>query len=194
MNYRSSWPIISEINVTNSIVQRSTNRWAILLTSSIQNSRHISSFLFSFTTSTVYSFSSGGRLKDHNARMYLLQIVDAVTYLHEQIGILHRDLKPGNVLLSNNDQVILISIYHFVSCWFEIFFLTFTSTFCDNLIQLSIIHWWTDCLRELLNGSENLPVLKFRFFLGSWSQLLNCKPTYPSPSSLPNEICCLSKV
>lgn len=48
--------------------------------------------------------------------MYLLQIVDAVTYLHEQIGILHRDLKPGNVLLSNNDQVILISIYHFVSC------------------------------------------------------------------------------
>uniref|UniRef100_A0A0R3RTN3 Protein kinase domain-containing protein n=1 Tax=Elaeophora elaphi TaxID=1147741 RepID=A0A0R3RTN3_9BILA len=47
----------------------------------------------------------GGRLRDHCARMYLLQIVDAVTYLHEQIGILHRDLKPGNVLLSNNDQV-----------------------------------------------------------------------------------------
>ncbi|EJD74887.1 plk/plk-unclassified protein kinase, variant [Loa loa] len=37
--------------------------------------------------------------------MYLPQIVDAVTYLHEQIGILHRDLKPGNVLLCNNDQV-----------------------------------------------------------------------------------------
>ncbi|CAG9540162.1 unnamed protein product [Cercopithifilaria johnstoni] len=47
----------------------------------------------------------GGRLKDHSTRMYLLQIVDAVTYLHEQVGILHRDLKPGNVLLSNNDQV-----------------------------------------------------------------------------------------
>ncbi|KAL3993617.1 Protein kinase domain family protein [Acanthocheilonema viteae] len=47
----------------------------------------------------------GGRLRDHNAQMYLLQIVDAVTYLHEQVGILHRDLKPGNVLLSNNDQV-----------------------------------------------------------------------------------------
>ncbi|KAM3720081.1 Serine/threonine-protein kinase [Dirofilaria immitis] len=47
----------------------------------------------------------GGRLGDHSARMYLLQIVDAVTYLHEQIGILHRDLKPGNVLLSSNDQV-----------------------------------------------------------------------------------------
>ncbi|VDK83001.1 unnamed protein product [Litomosoides sigmodontis] len=47
----------------------------------------------------------GGRLRDQSARMYLSQIVDAVTYLHEQVGILHRDLKPGNVLLSNNDQV-----------------------------------------------------------------------------------------
>ncbi|VDO57100.1 unnamed protein product, partial [Onchocerca flexuosa] len=47
----------------------------------------------------------GRRLRDTSARMYLLQIVDAVIYLHEQVGILHRDLKPGNVLLSSNDQV-----------------------------------------------------------------------------------------
>uniref|UniRef100_A0AAF5Q632 Polo kinase n=2 Tax=Wuchereria bancrofti TaxID=6293 RepID=A0AAF5Q632_WUCBA len=47
----------------------------------------------------------GGRLRDNSARLYLLQIVDAVTYLHEQIGILHRDLKPSNILLCSNDQV-----------------------------------------------------------------------------------------
>ncbi|EJW79947.1 other/PLK protein kinase, partial [Wuchereria bancrofti] len=46
----------------------------------------------------------GGRLRDNSARLYLLQIVDAVTYLHEQIGILHRDLKPSNILLCSNDQ------------------------------------------------------------------------------------------
>ncbi|KAK6113576.1 Protein kinase domain family protein [Brugia pahangi] len=47
----------------------------------------------------------GGQLRDNSARSYLLQIVDAVTYLHEEIGILHRDLKPGNILLCSNDQV-----------------------------------------------------------------------------------------
>lgn len=59
--------------------------------------------LFSFAVFSI--FVSGGRLRDQGARMYLSQILDGVTYLHEQVGILHRDLKPGNVLLSNNDQV-----------------------------------------------------------------------------------------
>ncbi|VDM98678.1 unnamed protein product [Thelazia callipaeda] len=45
-----------------------------------------------------------GRLRDHNARLYFLQIVEAVSYLHG-VGILHRDLKPGNVLLSDVDKV-----------------------------------------------------------------------------------------
>uniref|UniRef100_A0A8R1XQL2 Protein kinase domain-containing protein n=1 Tax=Onchocerca volvulus TaxID=6282 RepID=A0A8R1XQL2_ONCVO len=52
----------------------------------------------------------GGRLRDISARMYLLQIVDAVIYLHEQVGILHRDLKPGNVLLSSNDQKLKLQV------------------------------------------------------------------------------------
>uniref|UniRef100_A0A0N5ATB4 Serine/threonine-protein kinase PLK n=1 Tax=Syphacia muris TaxID=451379 RepID=A0A0N5ATB4_9BILA len=45
------------------------------------------------------------RLHESTARVYLQQIVDAVIYLHETAGILHRDLKPGNVLINEYDQV-----------------------------------------------------------------------------------------
>lgn len=50
------------------------------------------------------------RLHESTARVYLQQIVDAVIYLHETAGILHRDLKPGNVLINEYDQVMNISL------------------------------------------------------------------------------------
>lgn len=49
--------------------------------------------------------SPKSHMTENSARPYLTQIVDAVTYLHEEVGILHRDLKPGNVLLNSLNQV-----------------------------------------------------------------------------------------
>lgn len=39
-----------------------------------------------------------GPLREHDAKIYMLQLVSAVTYLHSK-GIVHRDLKPENVLV-----------------------------------------------------------------------------------------------
>lgn len=50
-------------------------------------------------------YSQDGYLSESSARGYLDQIVDAVCYLHESVGVLHRDLKPGNVLLNCERQV-----------------------------------------------------------------------------------------
>ena len=44
------------------------------------------------------------RLTEFEARYYLLQLIEGVTYLHE-IGIVHRDLKLGNVFLNSKMQL-----------------------------------------------------------------------------------------
>ncbi|VDK48699.1 unnamed protein product [Anisakis simplex] len=49
--------------------------------------------------------SMTGHLSELVARCYMRQIVDAVLYIHEVAGILHRDLKPGNILLGHKSRV-----------------------------------------------------------------------------------------
>lgn len=46
---------------------------------------------------------STGRLPEPIARIYISQIIDAVSYLHSR-GIVHRDLKPDNVLVDSECQ------------------------------------------------------------------------------------------
>ena len=38
------------------------------------------------------------------ARNYFAQLMTGVEYIHSQ-GVIHRDIKPGNLLLSNGDEV-----------------------------------------------------------------------------------------
>lgn len=47
---------------------------------------------------------SKGRLKEHIARRYFLQLITAVDFCHSR-GVYHRDLKPENLLLDENDNL-----------------------------------------------------------------------------------------
>ena len=49
---------------------------------------------------------SGG-IKEPDAVRYLRQIASALAKIHD-VGILHRDLKPGNIMLRNDDTIALI--------------------------------------------------------------------------------------
>lgn len=49
-----------------------------------------------------YIHEEGGRLPEAKARRYMLHIAEAIQYLQEK-GLLHRDIKPGNIYISQDD-------------------------------------------------------------------------------------------
>jgi len=53
--------------------------------------------------------SAGKRLSVAEAVRYALQIADAAGYAHQQ-GMLHRDIRPANVMLDVRDQAILLDL------------------------------------------------------------------------------------
>jgi serine/threonine-protein kinase Chk1 len=53
----------------------------------------------------LFDLISNGVFNEVIARFFFLQLVQAVTYLHETAGVCHRDLKPENVLLNSQHQI-----------------------------------------------------------------------------------------
>lgn len=49
-----------------------------------------------------------GRFNETQAQLYFSQIISAMTYLHKEAHIIHRDLKCDNIMLDRNDQIRLI--------------------------------------------------------------------------------------
>lgn len=50
---------------------------------------------------------TGQRLEPATVREWLLQLLGALDYLHNR-GVLHRDIKPGNIMFDENEQPVLI--------------------------------------------------------------------------------------
>lgn len=62
-------------------------------------------------TYLVMEYAAKGRLQDClplselQAQVFFLQIVDAVEYLHEVVRVIHRDIKPDNILLDGEGNI-----------------------------------------------------------------------------------------
>jgi serine/threonine protein kinase len=49
-----------------------------------------------------------GNFTEIVAQRYFVEIIASIEYLHEEMRISHRDLKPGNIMLDRNDHISLI--------------------------------------------------------------------------------------
>ena len=47
-------------------------------------------------------------LKPSKIREYLVDMIKALHYCHKVIGVLHRDIKPDNIMVNHNDEAVLI--------------------------------------------------------------------------------------
>ena len=52
--------------------------------------------------------------EDSQIKVIMKQILEGVRYLHEELGVLHRDLKPDNIMISDNP--LQVKIIDFGTC------------------------------------------------------------------------------
>ena len=47
-------------------------------------------------------------LKEKLARLYFIDMLKALHYCHNIIKVIHRDIKPDNIMINHNNEVVLI--------------------------------------------------------------------------------------
>ena len=47
-------------------------------------------------------------MKTSQVRLYTIDMIKALHYCHKEINLLHRDIKPDNIMLNHNDEAVLI--------------------------------------------------------------------------------------
>lgn len=44
----------------------------------------------------------------NKARLYLIDMIKALHYCHRVIKVIHRDIKPDNIMINHNQEAVLI--------------------------------------------------------------------------------------
>ena len=47
-------------------------------------------------------------LKSNKVKDYIFDMIKALKYCHHVIGVVHRDIKPDNIMINHNDEAVLI--------------------------------------------------------------------------------------
>ena len=47
-------------------------------------------------------------LKSTKVKDYIFDMIKALKYCHQVIGVIHRDIKPDNIMINHNDEAVLI--------------------------------------------------------------------------------------
>ena len=69
-------------------------------------------FVLEYVPYCLNNFIRVGGLPIDIVRFYSAQILCALEYLHTEMDLVHRDLKPGNIMVTERDYIKLVSYFY----------------------------------------------------------------------------------
>lgn len=93
-----SW--IDEFNIGHRISSLSNTRFLLPTIAKFKNTQNQLCLLFPYSGPLVplYKCLPSASLKEDQIRLYMAQLICATTTLHSELGILHGDIKSGNIM------------------------------------------------------------------------------------------------
>lgn len=88
------------------VMRRASHPFIVKLHYSFQNSRYLYYVMDWMEGGPLFEvIRRFGRLSEEAARFYASEVLLALKYLHENLGVIYRDLKPDNVLLDREGHI-----------------------------------------------------------------------------------------
>lgn len=88
------------------VMRRASHPFIVRLHYSFQNSRYLYYVMDWMEGGPLFEvIRRFGRLSEEAARFYASEVLLALKYLHENLGVIYRDLKPDNVLLDREGHI-----------------------------------------------------------------------------------------
>lgn len=99
---------LANVLAEQSILASANNPFVVKLYYSFTSENHLYLVMEFVNGGDLFSLLQGvGRLDEAIARAYIAELCLALHYLHETLGVVHRDIKPDNVLIDAAGHVVL---------------------------------------------------------------------------------------
>ncbi|KAJ1636515.1 kinase-like domain-containing protein, partial [Pavlovales sp. CCMP2436] len=99
---------LANVTAEQAILASANNPFVVKLYYSFASKRYLYLVMDFVNGGDLYSLlQSLGRLDEATARAYVAELCLALAYLHDELGVVHRDLKPDNALIDSAGHIVL---------------------------------------------------------------------------------------
>lgn len=99
---------LANVTAEQSILAQANNPFVVKLFYSFASKRYLYLVMEFVNGGDLYSLlQTVGRLEERTACAYVAELCLALQYLHDELGVVHRDLKPDNALIDSAGHIVL---------------------------------------------------------------------------------------